>query len=221
MAFVIVRLRSTMVSLYGQTRLGAVNVLNMALLVRTPHRRVVGRIEVQFHHIGPSFYEPLIGWRRELLCPMLLQAMRTQNMLDGNRAEVLCFHHATHAPMRPGRWMGVQRGGHDRLYLRYGNPHRTSMPGRVLEQALPTVGRKALPPEQHSGSTRFLAAGHVSPGVAFIRHQDRPGTQDHLLRPILGLNSTTQNLFSSDGKSSEACRVPHGVCTIARTPGAL
>ena len=52
---------------HGQDRLGAIQRLNLALLIDRQHHGVVGRVEVETDHIAHLFDEEWIGGELELL----------------------------------------------------------------------------------------------------------------------------------------------------------
>jgi hypothetical protein len=62
--------------LHGQSRLGAVEGLNLALLIKRRHKRVLGRIQIEADHVFQPLGEPgFVAWL-ERVEAMRLQAMR-------------------------------------------------------------------------------------------------------------------------------------------------
>ena len=79
---VIVSHRAQTPLLHGQSGLGAVQCLDLGLLVHSKHQSLVGRIQVQPHHIGELLQEPSITRELEAVDPVRLQIVAAPNIAD-------------------------------------------------------------------------------------------------------------------------------------------
>ena len=79
---VIVSHRAQTPLLHGQSGLGAVQCLELGLLVHAKNQGLVGRIQVQPHHIGEPRQEPRITRELEVVDPVRLQIVAAPNIAD-------------------------------------------------------------------------------------------------------------------------------------------
>src|SRR5215472_834378 len=84
----------------GKKRLGAVERLNLALLVHAQHQSVIGRVHVQPDNVAHFFDQQGVGRQFEGIGTMWLQAERPPNAADGHAAEPGGFGQTARAPMR-------------------------------------------------------------------------------------------------------------------------
>ena len=87
MALVVVRQRAATAFLQRQSRLRALQGLNLTLLVDAKHQRLVGRVHVEADDIGEFFDEPPIPRNLERLDAMGLETVGVPDALDARRSD--------------------------------------------------------------------------------------------------------------------------------------
>ena len=100
---VVVGHRAAAAGLHRQTRLRAVESLNLALLVDTQHDGLVRRVQVQPHDVGQLLGERRVGRQLEGLDAVGLQAVRVPDALDRRAADAGCLGHRAAAPVGGAR----------------------------------------------------------------------------------------------------------------------
>jgi hypothetical protein len=114
-SLVVVGHRSGPALLHGQTRLGAVERLDLALLVDGQDDGVLRRVDIKTDHIAQFFDKLGIGGELELPDPMGLQPMRAPDTLQLTDTDATSLRHHGSGPMcRLSRRVG-QRQCHDAL----------------------------------------------------------------------------------------------------------
>ena len=103
--------------LHGQSGLGAVEGLDLALFVDAEDQRLVGRIEIEPDHVLHLGGEVLVARDLERLDQMRLEPVRTPDPLDAAVGDACRRRHAAHAPMGRIRRLLVQRHVHHLLDL--------------------------------------------------------------------------------------------------------
>src|SRR5215210_2174171 len=116
-ALVVMRHRAESSLLQGQSRLRAIERLNLGLLVYTQHDRLLRRIQIQPHHVTELLHEARIARELEILHAMRLQVMAAPDVADHGLANTLCLRHIAATPLRLATRLGVQSGLNDRLDL--------------------------------------------------------------------------------------------------------
>ena len=96
--------------LHGKAWLGAVEGLDLALLIDAEHQRLVGRIEIKSHDVLDLFGKIGIVGDFEAAHQMRFKAVFMPDTLDARVADAHLSGHRTHAPVR-----GVDRPFLDRL----------------------------------------------------------------------------------------------------------
>ena len=86
-----------------QTRLGAVQCLDLAFLVATQDERMLRAVEIEPHHILEFLHEAWIIGNLEGARQGWLEAMRLPDFADRGRANVQGFRQRAPAPMRAQR----------------------------------------------------------------------------------------------------------------------
>src|ERR1700757_1641923 len=112
-AFVVVCHSGGAPLLEGQARLGAIECLNLALLVDREHDGMLGRIDVKPHHVMQLLNE--VGVVRELELPdaMRLQPVRSPDTLNRAGADAGLFRHHSCGPVRGLSWrIGLRESHH-------------------------------------------------------------------------------------------------------------
>lgn len=149
---VVVRHRPATTLLERQARLGAIQGLNLALLVHTEHDGVLGRKQVQAHHVDQFLNEPLVFAKLERANPMRGQFMGLPDAMHHRLVNAQMFCKRPHAPVGGVLGFGVKGDFDDRsapmLALGRLTPTTRSLP----LDARKTLGRKALPPLRDRGS---------------------------------------------------------------------
>lgn len=85
---------------HRQQRLGPIQGLNLALLVRAQHQGLVQRVEVQSHNVPHLLDKQRVLRELEGVAPMRLPPERPPDTTDGRLAEAARFGHRPRAPMR-------------------------------------------------------------------------------------------------------------------------
>ena len=85
-ALVVVGHRPQAALFHGQSRLRAVQCLDLGLLVHTQHQGLVRGIQVQPHHIGQLLHKPRIARQLEALDAVRLQVVAAPNIFH----EIAC-----------------------------------------------------------------------------------------------------------------------------------
>ena len=178
MALIIRRHRAAATGLERQAGLCAVQGLDLAFLIHTQDDGMLGRVQIQAHHIRQFLLELRVPTELKGPDSMGLQAMGGPDALykRGVRVQV------------PGQGAGRPVGGAGRGRLgrrlqnargqRLARVRRTSSPGRILGETDQALGGKALPAEAHGLPTRAQGGGNVLIVVALGGQRDDLGTED-------------------------------------------
>jgi len=108
-AFVVVGHGAGAPELHWQARLGAVERLDLALLVATEHERLVGRIEVQAHDVDQLVLEARVARELEGVLQMRLEAVALPYAPDRCGAQIKMRRQRARAPVRGRGRLLVQR----------------------------------------------------------------------------------------------------------------
>jgi len=117
MALVVVGHRPQTALLQGQSRLRAVQGLDLGLLVHAEHKGVVRGVQVQPHHIGELLQKPRIARKLEALDAVRLQVVAAPDSADRGFAHALRVRHLSATPLRHPSRLGQQRRLDNRLDL--------------------------------------------------------------------------------------------------------
>ena len=98
-AFVVVRHRPGAARLHRQPRLGAVERLDLALLIDGQNDRMGGRIDIKPDNVAQLVDQPRAVGKLELMDPVRLETMRAPDALDGTRADTNGFRHHSSSPV--------------------------------------------------------------------------------------------------------------------------
>lgn len=109
-AFVVVRDAFDVAQAHGQHRLRALQRLALTLLIHAQHQCVLGRAQIQAHHVAQLLHEERVVGQLEALGAMRLQAKELEVALHAALGDASLGSHRSHAPVRRavGR-LGVQR----------------------------------------------------------------------------------------------------------------
>src|SRR5207245_565036 len=95
-----------------QTRLSAVQCLDLALLIDTEDQALVWRVEVKSNHVGQLFQKFDVPREFEAARSMGLKIIFLPQPVDGTWADVVCSRHRPTAPVSRTFGLGLQSGGH-------------------------------------------------------------------------------------------------------------
>ena len=184
MALVIMRHRAAATGLQRQAGLRAIQGLDLAFLIHAEDDGMLGRVQIQAHHILQLVLEVRISTELKGPDPVGLQAMGGPDPLHerGIRAQV----------PRQGAGRPVGGGGRRRLGRRLQNAcgeglarlGRTPSAWRILGEAGETLDGEAVTPEAHGLPTRAQRGGNVLVVVARGRqHGDLRAKHESRRRP--------------------------------------
>ena len=163
--------------LYGQSGLGAIQRLNLALFVDGEHDGMSGGIDIQADDVAQLGGELRIVGQLELAHSMRLQAVGTPNALRGAEADADDLRHRPARPVRDLAGRLRQSEGDDALgYIRR-QGRDTRRPCLVPQQAVYARLHEPLLPAPH-GTFGLAGAAHDLAGAATVRRQ-----QDDLRPP--------------------------------------
>lgn len=108
-ALVAVRESARATGLHRQARLRTVQCLNLTLLVAREHQRVLGRIQIERHHLDELVLEAWIARQLEAATQMQLDAVALPDASNRGGAQSQVLGQRTRAPVRCRRRLGVQR----------------------------------------------------------------------------------------------------------------
>ena len=94
---------------HGQERLGAVQRLDLALLVDAQHHGAIGRIEIEPDDVAHLLHEQRVGRKLEGLDPVRLQPEGLPDAMDGRRRVADRRGQGAQAPVGGARWPRLQR----------------------------------------------------------------------------------------------------------------
>src|SRR5438093_13575042 len=142
-----------------QHRLGAIQCLDLTLLVDAQHQRLVGRVEIETDDVADFGSKLGVAAQLETLDSMRLEAMRLPDAMHDRRTHAVGLRHRAHAPVRGTAWLRVQRGIDDRVDLA-GVDHRTTTGTRGVFE-YPGDASLAIPftPQQNGGPTDAQLGG--------------------------------------------------------------
>jgi hypothetical protein len=115
MAFIVVGHRSGAARLHRQTGLGAIERLDLALLIDRENDRMRGRIDIEADDVAQLVDKLRVGGELELFHSMRLQSMRPPNPLDGTRADIDDLRHQRGGPVGRLCWRVALGERHDAL----------------------------------------------------------------------------------------------------------
>lgn len=172
----------------GQTWLGAVQSLNLALLVHAENDSSVRRVEIDADNVRKFLDEVFVLGEFEGPAQMRLKSMEIPDALNSLETDILGFRHGAATPMGLSRRLGVLGGFDNR-----GNPARSvgglsTSPRSNFRQSLRSSLRKALLPETNRGSTYTKELSNLPVALALISVEDDHAAQDNSLGSALRAN---------------------------------
>jgi len=131
MALVVMRHGSGAPLLHRQPRLGAIEGLNLALLIDRQDNGMVGRIDVEADDLVQFSGKLRIVGQLELAYPVRLEAMSTPYPLHRADADPGCLRHRRTGPVTGRRRRPCQRPG-DHTFSHLGAQRRNARPPRLI-----------------------------------------------------------------------------------------
>ena len=172
--------------LHGQAGLGALEGLDLAFLVHTQDQGLVGRVEVQPHHIGEFLGEPPVLGEFESFRPVGLQPVSGPDALHGGLAQALSLGHGAGAPVGRPRGLSLDSGLHYLVHP-FGSISDPPAPaGRDLGEGTRATLPEALAPEDDGGTTDMHLSGVPAIRQTISGKADDPGPEDDALGSVLG-----------------------------------
>jgi hypothetical protein len=120
-SLVVVGYRLAASLLHRQSRLGAVQSLDLGLLVHAKNQRLLGRIHIESDHVDQLLFEVGIRAELELFDLMRLQTRSGPNPLNARFTDSRRFSHSTGAPMSSPVGLGESGDGQNRFHHILGN----------------------------------------------------------------------------------------------------
>ena len=106
---VVMRAALRLAGSHGQERLGAVQRLDLALLVDAQHHGAIGRIEIESDDVAHLLHEQRVGRELEALDPVRLQPEGPPDAMDGRGRVADRRGHGAQAPVRGARGPRLKR----------------------------------------------------------------------------------------------------------------
>src|SRR5665647_1541966 len=176
-AFVVVGHRSSTARLHRQTGLGAVERLDLALLIDREDDGMGWWIDIEAYNIAQLVDKLRVGGELELFHPVRLKAVRTPDALDGTRADIGDLRHHGGGPVGRLCW----RLGLGERHDAFGDVRSQRPDARwaclIVQEAVVTRLHEAFLPAPHTG-LRFAGPAHDLIGTKTVRAQ-----QDDLSSP--------------------------------------
>ena len=204
-ALVVVGHRTGATFLHRQAGLGAVEGLDLRLLIDRKHDGVGGRIDIEPDNIAQLVDKLRVVGELELPDPVRLETMRAPDALDRTCADADCFRHHGGGPMR--RFGGrISLGQHhdtlSDILPKWWDARRSRL---VAQQTVVTSLHEAFLPAPHTGF-RFAGPAHDLVGTDAVgAQQDNLSSPDVLMRRVTIPRERGQAAaisgFESDGNS--------------------
>ena len=208
-AFVIMCHCAAATLLHWQPRLGAVQGLNLRLLVDTQDQRFLGGIQIKSDHIGELFHKTLVVGHLEGFDPVRLKSVGIPNPSHGHVAYPELSSQRSSAPMCGGRRPGMQRSFHDEVHgLGLCSPRTRPVRG-IFRDPRRTFFFKPQPPQNNRRSRRPQPFGDGIIRYPFGGHKTNPRTEDNSLRRCPRLSPGFQGLSLFRGHSQGLGWFPH------------
>src|SRR5437867_3091562 len=188
MALVVVGEGAGAPALHWQTRLRAVQRLNLAFLVAAEHQRMLRRVQVQPYDVQQLVLEPRIARELEGACQMRLDSIAPPDSANHGCAQSQVLGQSAGTPVRRRRWLGMQGHLQDlRLQLgRHGG--RTTRARRVLPQRIDATLQEPASPQCDLTAIQADIDGDllVLPALRSQQDHSSPLLKPRLDTPALG-----------------------------------
>jgi hypothetical protein len=183
-ALVVVRHRSGAALLHRQPGLGAIERLDLALLVDRQHQGLVRRIEVKAHDVLYLLDESTVARDLERFDAMRLELVRFPYPLNARARKTGRGGHAAYAPVGGIRRLLVQGLVHHRIDLLRCQRFAARRAGRILDKPVHANSAVAPSPAPYGQNAFPDRRGDRIGGHAFARRQHDPRSPHHLLGRI-------------------------------------
>src|ERR1019366_243343 len=193
-ALVIVAAAFDLSGAHGQQRRGALQCLNLALLVHAQHQGTVGRMEVEADDVANFVDKQRVAAQLESVAAMGLQRKSAPDPADAALAEAGRLGQGARGPMSGGVRLAFQSARQHAFD--FGIAQATPGAGaRFIEQSIEAEKNKALPPLAHGSQCDMHAASDLGVAPPLGAEQYDAGAQRQGLRR-LGTASPLQQLLS-------------------------
>jgi len=191
---VVVRHRGAAPLLHRKAGLGPIQSLNLAFLVYAQNDRLVGRVQIEAHHVGELLDELRVAGELEGFHSMRLQAVCIPDPLDRRRRNPGHLGHRATAPVRGVVGLRVPRGVHDPLHEVGRIDGLPAAAGFNLRERLGPAGSKPLSPQDHRRTADREFLGDAVIWDPFPGQQNDPGASHHALRCAVGTDPGFKHL---------------------------
>ena len=160
---------------HGKRRLGAVQGLDLGLLVEAEHRGPLRGVQVQADHVDELGLEVGVFGQLEHIGEPRAQPPRPPDARHGVLAHPSAGRHRPRRPARrPVLGLAVQGVGHDRLHHRLGNTGLAAPPRRHRPHPVGPRLQEPVPPRPHRVLMAAQTPGHRPHRPAVGQRQKRP-----------------------------------------------
>src|SRR6266567_1267479 len=168
---------------HGQQRRGAVERLDLALLVHAEHQRAVRRSEIQAHNVAHLVDEQRVAAELEGLGAMRREREGPPDAADGRLAESAGLGHVARGPVRGRFRLALERARQHLLDLLVAQLAWCAGPG-LIQQTVDTELDETLSPLACGRQGASLLASDLGVAQSIRREQHDPRPQGQRLRGL-------------------------------------
>ena len=215
--FVVMRHRSSTPFLQGQARLGAVQGLDLALLVESKDHGPLRGVDVEAHHITELLDELGIRGQLEVVDAVRLKAMSLPDTRYRGRMHAYFLGHETATPVRRVSRLVLERLANDLSFVLRSDLPWPTRARSILEQGLDPVRLIAIEPLRNRGPGHTHRSTDRRPRKPLCGGKDDLGPLNHALRrgPFVHQLLQTPALSATQPNptnwQSHADNLPHGI----------
>ena len=215
--FVVMRHRSSTPFLQGQARLGAVQGLDLALLVESEDHGPLRGVDVEAHHITELLDELGIRGQLEVVDAVRLKAMSLPDTRYRGRMHAYFLGHETATPVRRVSRLVLERLANDLSFVLRSDLPWPTRARSILEQGLDPVRLIAIEPLRNRGPGHTHRSTDRRPRKPLCGGKDDLGPLNHALRrgPFVHQLLQTPALSATQPNptnwQSHADNLPHGI----------
>ena len=215
--FVVMRHRSSTPFLQGQARLGAVQGLDLALLVESEDHGPLRGVDVEAHHITELLDELGIRGQLEVVDAVRLKAMSLPDTRYRGRMHAYFLGHETATPVRRVSRLVLERLANDLSFVLRSDLLWPTRARSILEQGLDPVRLIAIEPLRNRGPGYTHRSTDRRPRKPLCGGKDDLGPLNHALRrgPFVHQLLQTPALSATQPNptnwQSHADNLPHGI----------
>ena len=196
---------------HGQQRPGAVQCLDLGLLVHTQDQRSIRRVEVQAHNITDFFDKERVRRQLEGIRPMGLQSEGPPYAVDGAMAQARASGHRARAPVGRIRWSSLKGHAYDSLHVSIGGPAGCTR-SRLVQQSIHSPLQEPRPPLPHRRLRHPQLFSHSSVCLSISASEYHPRPLGQRLRRFRSARPRSQCLPFFTGecqRQSRSARAAH------------